>query len=370
MEDSIKIINDKTNIISNSDLWLEEIAISQLKNTANLEGIIKVCGMPDLHAGRTYPIGAAFLTKDKIYPALVGGDIGCGMALWQTEIPTRFNADKLEKKIGNIDKELSAELAETLLTYTPKTKASGTIGGGNHFAEILQIDTIFEPELAEKLAINKDNLQLLIHSGSRGLGGEILREHLSRFNYNPLNVGTEEADNYLNKHNLALDYALENRLLIALRIFNNLKTKGNRILDIYHNFVEYSNIGEESGYLHRKGAASTEQGFSIIPGSRGSYSYLVATNNNELALNSLAHGAGRKWKRSDCQGRLEAKFSLEQLKRTKYKSRVICEDKALLYEEAPQAYKDIEVVIKVLSEAGIIKPIVRFIPVLTYKKRA
>ena len=368
--EKIQELNDKVGLIANSNLWIEELAVEQLKNTAKLQGMLRVCGMPDLHPARTYPIGAAFFSSETIYPALVGGDIGCGMSLWQTELALRTSPDKLEKKIGNIDRELSAIEVENLLGYTAKTKANGTIGGGNHFAELLQIDSILEIEVAEKLGLVKDKLQLLVHSGSRGFGGEILRNHLSIFDYEPLKANTVEAENYLKNHNLALDYAIENRLLIAKRILNNLKSNGRKIVDITHNFVEYTTIAGQSGFLHRKGAAPSDREFAVIPGSRGSYSYLVATYANDLALNSIAHGAGRKWKRSDCQAKLENKFTSEQLKRTKYKSRVICEDKSLLYEEAPQAYKDIESVIAVLEAVGIIKTIARFIPVLTYKKRA
>ncbi|MBR1374728.1 MAG: RNA ligase RtcB family protein [Cardiobacteriaceae bacterium] len=367
---NIQAISENISVIRNNDLWIEETAVDQLRYTAKLEGMLKVCGMPDLHPGRTYPVGAAFFTADKIYPALVGGDIGCGMALWQTELPRRSNLDKLEKNIGNIDKEISAADAEELLGYAAKTQANGTIGAGNHFAELVQVESIFQEAQAEELKINKDNLQLIVHSGSRGLGGAILQEHLSRFNYEPLNANSSDANEYLAKHKSAIEYAVENRLLIAKRILRNLKTSGELILDICHNFVEKTNIAGRDGFLHRKGAAASDRRLAIIPGSRGNFSYLVATKINETALNSIAHGAGRKWKRSDCEGRLAAKFTSEQLKRTKYKSRVICEDRDLLYEEAPQAYKDIETVIDALSEADIIQPIVRFSPVLTYKKRA
>lgn len=367
---TIQTISENSHLIRHQNLWIEETAIDQLRYTAKLAGMLKVCGMPDLHPGRTYPIGAAFFTVDKIYPALVGGDIGCGMSLWQTELVRRQNLDKLEKKIGNIDKELSSEQAENLLGFPPKTQASGTIGAGNHFAEIVQVEHIFQPETAEKLGINEQALQLIVHSGSRGLGGEILRTYLNKFNYEPLNANSEDANNYFQQHNLALAYAVENRCLIAQRIFHNLKTTGNQLIDIFHNFVEKTCIAGQNGYLHRKGAAASDRQFAIIPGSRGSFSYLVATKPNDLALNSIAHGAGRKWKRSDCQARLINKFSTEQLKRTQYKSRVICEDKGLLYEEAPQAYKDIESVMAALMDADIIQPIVRFSPVLTYKKRA
>lgn len=64
----------------------------------------RVVGMPDLHPGRGYPIGAAFFSAGRFYPALVGNDIGCGMALWQTDILARkYNADKFEKRLSALD---------------------------------------------------------------------------------------------------------------------------------------------------------------------------------------------------------------------------------------------------------------------------
>ena len=117
----------------------------------------------------------------------------------------------------------------------------------------------------------------------------------------------------------------------------------------------------------------------MIPGSRGTFSYLVEPigeqKNNAY---SLAHGAGRKWKRmalarhatlSEAKSHLSHKFKVEDLRQTALGSRVICEDKDLLYEEAPQAYKNIDVVIQDMLDAGLIRVIAIFRPVITYKTR-
>ena len=74
-------------IVASDDTWIEGNAIQQLETTARLEGMRRVVGMPDLHPGRGYPVGAAFFSVGRLYPALVGNDIGCGMALWRTDIP-------------------------------------------------------------------------------------------------------------------------------------------------------------------------------------------------------------------------------------------------------------------------------------------
>ena len=100
----IRPLSDAVFTIASDDLWIESSAIQQLHTTANLPNMQRVVGMPDLHPGRGYPIGAAFFSVGRFYPALVGNDIGCGMALWQTDILARkYNADKFEKRLSDLD---------------------------------------------------------------------------------------------------------------------------------------------------------------------------------------------------------------------------------------------------------------------------
>lgn len=145
--------------------------------------------------------------------------------------------------------------------------------------------------------------------------------------------------------------------------------QGQKLVDISHNFIESVAIDGEWGWLHRKGAAPATKGLVIIPGSRGDFTYLVQPLDTALSLYSLAHGAGRKWQRSTCKGRLTGRYTAEQLTRTAQGSRVICCDRELLYEEAPQAYKPIESVIAAMVQAQLIRPVARFKPVITYKVR-
>jgi release factor H-coupled RctB family protein len=83
----------------------------------------------------------------------------------------------------------------------------------------------------------------------------------------------------------------------------------------------------------------------------------------------VAHGAGRKWARTDCKRKLFDFTTLSELKRTALGSRVICEDRALIYEEAPQAYKNVSSVLDSLVQTGLVKVLARSKPVLTYKTR-
>ena len=143
----IRPLSDAVFTIASDDLWIESLAIQQLHTTANLPNMQRVVGMPDLHPGRGYPIGAAFFSVGRFYPALVGNDIGCGMALWQTDILTRkYNADKFEKRLSDLDDVAEESWLEENLPSAfaqhPWRSSLGSIGGGNHFAELQQVDEI------------------------------------------------------------------------------------------------------------------------------------------------------------------------------------------------------------------------------------
>lgn len=373
MGNSIQLLADNITLISSPDVWLEGEAIQQLQTTATLPGILAVAGMPDLHPGRGYPIGAAFYSAEYLYPALIGGDIGCGMSLWQTSVKIRaMNIEKLIKRLGNIDQPLTATECESLWPNIATLSkdiayASGTIGGGNHFAELQLLEQIYLPDVAQQLGLDRQHLQLMVHSGSRGIGGAVLERHICQYGHQGLPANDIAGKDYLLQHNYALHYAHQNRELIARRILANLNADGHKLVDISHNFIEAATIYGQNGWLHRKGAAPATKGLVVIPGSRGDFSYLVQPVDTAAALYSLAHGAGRKWKRSACKGRLAGKYTAEQLTRTVHGSRVICKDRELLYEEAPQAYKSIDSVIAAMVQAGLIQLVARLKPVINYK---
>ena len=125
------------------------------------------------------------------------------------------------------------------------------------------------------------------------------------------------------------------------------------------------------GWLHRKGATPHDQGPVVIPGSRGALSYLVVpTGDGAGCGHSLAHGAGRKWSRSEARERMRERFRSEALLRTPLGNPVICEDRSLLFEEAPQAYKKIDRVVADLVEVGACRVVATLRPLLTYKVRS
>lgn len=372
-------------VIASKENWIEGNAIAQLERTAQLEGMQRAVGMPDLHAGKGCPIGAAFLARNWIYPALVGNDIGCGMGLWRTDLKAnKIKLDKWAKKL-HLDAPWEGDAADWLDSYgLPEDLFSdsiGTIGGGNHFAELQRVNTICDKAACAALGIEKRWLYLMAHSGSRGLGHQILRSHVAQFADQGLPANNPEADTYLTKHNQAVQWAIANRALIAHRFLSALRSEGENIFDLAHNTVTEQSVAKQAAeehtdnrdtyWLHRKGAAPSDKGVLVIPGSRGTYSYLVQakpTLNHEENAFSLAHGAGRKWMRSEVKARL-SNYRPDDFFKTDLGSLVICEDKALIYEEAPQAYKNIDVVIQDMVDAGLITVLAVLRPILTYKTR-
>ncbi len=363
-------------VITSPANWIEGTAEQQLKKTAALPGMRLAVGLPDLHPGKGSPIGAAFAVEGRLYPALVGNDVGCGIGLWRTSLrasKTRREAwaDRLRGLDEAWDGDAVAWLAERGVRPSGFELSLGTIGGGNHFAELQVVERVEDAAAFDALGLSAGQVYLLVHSGSRGFGEAILREHVDRFRFEGLAAGSPEAAEYLTRHEHARRWAEANRALIAERVTGRLGTEGQRLFDECHNWIERREIGGRDCWLHRKGAAPSTCGPLVIPGSRGAFSYLVmpAGEAGERSAYSLAHGAGRKWARTDCRARLEKRFRAKDLVRTDLGGQVICEDRELLFEEAPQAYKNIAVVIGDLVREGLAQVVALLRPVVTYKVR-
>jgi release factor H-coupled RctB family protein len=362
-------------IIASEKSWIEGEAVRQLENTAALHNMKLCVGLPDLHPGRGTPVGAAFYTGNMLYPHIVGNDAGCGIGLWQTSLKmNKIKRDRWVRKLKELHSPWDGDISRLLQQYGLESNAFnpmlGTIGSGNHFAELQKVEKIFCQKSFRHLGLNNKKLFLLIHSGSRGIGEKLLRKHTDQYGNKGLEAGSKAAKLYLKKHDYGITWAQCNRAVIAKRFANQLNTECRPVLDLCHNSVTQVELNGTTGWLHRKGAAPSNQGMLVIPGSRGSLSYLVIpTGEQSKNLWSLAHGAGRKWNRSSCRGRLKPQFSSQALCHTAMGSVVICDDKKLLYEEAPQAYKDIHNVIDAMKSEGLITIIATFRPVITYKLR-
>jgi release factor H-coupled RctB family protein len=355
--------------------WIEGEAVRQLYATAKIDGMRLAAGFPDLHPGKGSPVGAAFVTEGIIYPHLIGGDIGCGMALFKTGLVRRdAKLDRWAKLQFNLehpwDEYVNGFLAEHDLESTEFDSALGTIGGGNHFSEVQTVEEVCDARAFKRLNLSKQQLVVLVHSGSRGLGESVLRAHVDQHFGKGVEADSVAGEEYLRGHDFAMRWAKANRELIARRFVATLGAEAECVWDGCHNSITPRESDGGVEWLHRKGAVEAESDFVVIPGSRGSLSYVVKPiGDGESHAWSLAHGAGRKWARSDARQRMRERFSVSELAQTRLGGRVICEERDLLYEEAPEAYKSIEAVIDDLVDAGLVSVIATLRPLLTYKTR-
>ncbi|MEO8699918.1 MAG: RtcB family protein [Kofleriaceae bacterium] len=394
-------------LISGPDVWMESEATRQLAAVADLEGCVHAAGMPDLHPGRGYPIGAVVATRELVYPHLVGGDAGCGARLVVTTVD-RVAPDRLERRLrdafaGNpldaVDptalfdavwhrgarafaeldgvpdalRSLAATEPDDRLPASADPTAYrdgfetslGTIGGGNHFAEISRVGRVLDVEAGATLGLTKDALVVLAHSGSRGLGAALAETWGTRV------LRGADRDRYLGELAGACRFASANRLVLAYRLLGALAALRDHTLrgslDITHNDIRSEPVAGTDAWIHRKGAAPAAAGaLAVVLGSRGAPSWIVKGTGAEAGLRSVAHGAGRKMTRSEAVAKLKSKYKRKELARTSG-SRVLCDDNTLLYEEHPDAYKAIEPVIRALEAHAQATRVAALDPVMTVK---
>ncbi|MGJ8640456.1 MAG: RNA ligase RtcB family protein [Opitutaceae bacterium] len=363
-------------LLDSGECWFDGKSIEQLQHVSKFRGMRRAVAMPDMHANQGAPNGAAFLSEGMLYPHLIGNDIGCGFGLWRTSLlRKKLKLDRWAQRLHDLDQPWSGDMQEWLSQYQlPDTEFSGsmgTIGGGNHFAELQAVDSVLCADTFEAFGLSESHLYLLVHSGSRGLGQSILRQHVDVHRANGVEDHSVAAQTYLEQHDEAVAWAKANRELIARRFGEQINAEMETILDVPHNFLERVEDRGVPYWLHRKGASPSTRGLVMIPGSRGAFSYLVEPKDASVAYAwSLAHGAGRKWDRHSTEKRMRDRFRKEELIQTKLGGRVICESKSLLFQEAPEAYKNIEQVIGHLLDAGLINVVAKFRPLITYKKRS
>eukprot|EP01022_Parablepharisma_sp_SALTPOND_P019153 TRINITY_DN3239_c0_g1_i1.p2 TRINITY_DN3239_c0_g1~~TRINITY_DN3239_c0_g1_i1.p2 ORF type:complete len:432 (+),score=17.40 TRINITY_DN3239_c0_g1_i1:296-1591(+) len=337
---------------------MESQAYHQLLHTATLDSVNVAIGFPNMHPGRGFLIGCAIITDDVAYPCLVGEDIGCGMSVVRTGIPTTKKKTKkwfkhLKGIEGPADKKLEEYLQKEPFewpsgTFVPPVKYSGqkfgTLGHGGHFAEIQEVSHVLDDESFEKLGLNQNELYLLVHSGSRSFG-EVLYEGCTKtYGTSPI-TSPEKITAYLQTQDQAISYAKRNRAVVAYRVLEQLgnieaenwfNCRNSCIIDVSHNFIESCPEGK---YIHRRGAVPSNKGIVVIPGSRGSYTYLVKPVDLGEGY-SLPNGAGRAMSRAKACKKVKTAFGdSESLLKSGTESYVICENKELLYEQAPMAYK-------------------------------
>ncbi|KAK4695246.1 release factor H-coupled RctB family protein, partial [Lecanoromycetidae sp. Uapishka_2] len=449
------------NLLANT-AFVDTESTKQLETTARtLPGIVHAVGQPDLHPGTKFPIGAVFVSRGWIHPPLIGGDIGCGMAWYKTNLSrSHVEGDKGKKiadKLRGLEGPWCDQRTRMIWLETDGAtgsdysageewdKALGTVGAGNHFAE-LQVVEKSGMKLSNTHDGNEglfeDEVVLLVHSGSRGYGGDILKR-FTKDGRNSIHENDLFAKEYLDAHDRACAWASRNRDLIALRFLSCLEpgewtfqsgsseasletyeqeirsvreaVQRRKVVDIYHNNVEATiwnphNDAEppaQKAYIHRKGAAPTHNpqtatALSILPlpGSRATPTLILRpifgnpNSNGTTNAFSLAHGAGRAMSRakaaeyvagkysgrsddllrgdfvrSDKKGNKQAPAECRDGRDVKGGCWVVCEDKELVWEEAPEAYKNVFDVADDLVAKGCAEIVGWCRPLVSYKIR-
>ncbi|MFH0714276.1 MAG: RtcB family protein [Candidatus Diapherotrites archaeon] len=438
-------------------------AIDQLKNMATLPGIQKYAiGHGDMHSGYGFCIGgvAAFDPKENgiISPGGIGFDINCGVRLVKTNLTLKEAKPKLKELIDVLFREIPAgvggkgklrveqgELREVLEegaewsirkglgvkadlqcteeggkmkeadadTVSSKALQRGmpqiaTLGSGNHFLEIQEVREIFEPEIAKTFGLEKGQIVIMLHSGSRGFGHQVATDYLdvmlSAMQKYKIDVPdrqlacapieSEEGKKYFSAMACAVNFAFANRQSMTHWIregFENVfhqtaeELQMDLLYDVCHNiakFEEHKIDGKNRKVLvHRKGAtrampAGRKENPSLfektghpalLPGSMGTASFvLVGTEKGlEESFGSVAHGAGRVMSR---HGAMRQKTGEQVLKELEAKGEIIRSTSMKgLAEEMPEAYKDIEEVALSIERSGIGKKVAKMVPLAVTK---
>jgi tRNA-splicing ligase RtcB len=441
----------------------EDRSVEQLINVATLPGILKhALAMPDIHEGYGFPIGGVAAMDAKhgvISPGGVGYDINCGVRLLTSSFLHKELAPHLVDLAHQISRDVPSgvgrggrmilnekELNEVLeggavrlvaqghgakddlekieeggrlagadasfVSERAKKRGSdqlGTLGSGNHFLEIQRVEKIFLPEVAEIFGLRENQITVMIHTGSRGLGHQVATDYVRLMNKKlpswkiklpdrelasaPLD--SDEGQMYFKAMAAAANFAWANRQMITDLIrrawekvlSHKLSGKYNLdlVYDVAHNiakFEEHEIDGKKIKVcIHRKGATRAfgpgqkeipkiyrDVGQPVlIPGSMGTASYVLVGAETAMAesFGSTCHGAGRRMSRTEARRRVSSQTLKKELEAQGII--VCCASLSGLTDEAPLAYKDIDEVVEVVHRAGLAKKVARLMPLAVVK---
>lgn len=367
----------------------EAEAEAQLRRVASLSFIHKwVAVMPDVHSGIGATVGSVIATKGAIIPAAVGVDIGCGMIAARTTLCASDLPDGLlglrtaiEAAVphgrtanggpgdrgawGNVPAAVAAAWAElrpgydALVELYPKlgrgvsVEQLGTLGTGNHFIEVCLDES--------------DQVWLMLHSGSRGVGNRIgsffidlakkdMRTWLVNLpdeNLAYLPEGTAHFGQYWGAVAWAQKYAAKNRELMMQAVVQALRATSElppfelteTAVNCHHNYVAREHHYGADVLVTRKGAVRAGEGeLGIIPGSMGAKSFIVRGKGNRESFCSCSHGAGRKMSRTAAKKAFSVADHVEATKG------IECRKDADVIDETPAAYKSIDDVMNAQRE--------------------
>jgi tRNA-splicing ligase RtcB len=359
--------------------------MKQMSTASKLPIAVAGALMPDAHAGYGLPIGGVLATENAVIPYGVGVDIGCRMCLSVFDIdpkelaqreqyftrelnePTLFGAGKQFDTTEEHEIIERKEFDELPLLKGLQGRAArqlGSSGSGNHFAEFGIIEIT---EKDEVLGIDPGNyLGLLSHSGSRALGANIANHYTKlakekrrlpseASNLAWLDLNEEGGIEYWMAMNLAGDYASACHHIIHNKIAKQLGRKPMKMVENHHNFAWKEIYHNKEVIVNRKGATlAGKDVLGIITGSMTAAGFIVKGKGEEASINSASHGAGRKMSRTAALNSITHKTLNEELQKHGVK---------LLgggLDEAPFAYKDIEVVMK--SQKQLLDIVGKFYP--------
>jgi len=433
---------------------LEPGAVQQLANVATMPGIIKYSlAMPDIHWGYGFPIGgvAAFdLTEGVISPGGVGFDINCGVRLLTTpleekDITARRNL--IDTLFGAVPagvgaksaQKVSAQALDGMMTKgarwavdagygTPRdlvrceenggmkeadtrvvserakqrgVPQGGTLGSGNHFLELQVVREIFDAPAARAFGIEKDQICLMIHCGSRGLGHQVCTDHLKILEAATKKyqislpdrqlacapISSPEGRAYFGAMAASANYAWANRQLIThttrqvLEKMYGLEYKDIQLVyDVAHNVAKIEDHSIDGKKIrvcvHRKGATRSFGPHApdippelsaigqpvIIPGSMGTPSFVLrgTATAMERTFGSTCHGAGRVMSRTQAKKKLSGREVAASL--AKRGIIVRAPNDAAIADEAPDVYKPSREVVQVVHEVGLSLLVARLDP--------
>jgi len=450
-----------------SEALLEQIgeddSLQQLRNAAHLPGMTKyaLC-MPDGHQGYGFPIGgvgAIDAENGCISPGAVGFDINCGVRMLRTTLSyddVRGHEEELVNVLfdavpsglgGGGVVNGTRDAVEAVLEHgvewaveegyateddlahcedegcrpdarpefvSKKAKDRGmnqlgSLGSGNHFLEVQRVTDIFDEETGAAFGLAEDQIVVLIHCGSRGLGHQICSDYVRRIEQEHGDLldslpdkdlaaapaGSELAEEYYGAMCAAVNFAWVNRQLITHRtreVFSDVfdapvEELGLELLyDVAHNIAkrETHDVGGEDRelFVHRKGAtrafpAGREEVPAayrdvgqpvIIPGSMGAGSYVLKGGSRSLqeTFGSTAHGAGRLMSRTQAKQEFWGDDVQDDLREQEH-IYVKANSGATVAEEAPGVYKDVDEVVRVSDALDIGDKVARTFPVCNIK---
>ncbi|WP_433623216.1 RtcB family protein [Nocardia sp. CA-120079] len=370
---------------------IEQSALRQLRNIAQLPWVHGVRVMPDVHLGKGATVGSVIAMRDAVAPAAVGVDIGCGMESVQTDltaadlpdnlhslrsrieaaVPVGFQAHKNAVDVAKLGAQFAAshgELAKHVGGWkrfwsefgalnpgvqaleSKAHKQIGSLGSGNHFIEVCLDE--------------HDSVWILLHSGSRNIGKELAERHMTVARALPHNQdlpdrdlavflsGTPEMEAYRRDLTWAQEYAARNRAVMLSLVCGAVRAEfpGREVrfddpISCHHNYVAEEEIDGVPMLVTRKGAVRAGAGdLALIPGSMGTRSYVVRGKGNPASFQSASHGAGRRMSRNAAKRQFTVADLIAQTEGVESRK------DAGVVDEIPAAYKDIDEVIAAQSD--------------------